>query len=275
MRWSLLKKDILLDRPCEIAVINVAPDSFSDGGEFLAPEDALAQARKMLALGAKVLDIGAESTRPGSQPIEPMLEWERLAPALKLIRSECPDCQLSIDTRNPEVAEKALGLGADIVNDVAGFRDPRMLALASESACGLIAMRIRLFEGRIQMPDYLDRAPKKADAAIEELIAVKDRLLGAGISGERILLDPGFGFGTTCLEDCAIWESLPGLPDLLKWPIQRFCLGISRKRFVACHFGVAEKEQLDEKTAELHKIAINIGYKVFRTHSAGRLPDGP
>jgi dihydropteroate synthase len=259
---------------CCIGILNATPDSFSDGGLFLEPEDALLRAAELLAHGAKVLDLGGESTSPGAKPVMPDQEWARLAPLIKHIRAECPNCALSIDTRHSEVASLALNAGADIINDVTGFQDQRMLALASVTNCGLIATRSRMANGQIWMPDYLDPTPKNANLAIEELKIVKERLLGAGISAERILLDPGFGFGTTYLEDCALWEALPDMPRLLNWPIERFCLGISRKRFVSCRYGASGNACLDEKTAELHEIALNVGYKVFRTHSIGRLPSG-
>jgi len=120
------------------------------------------------------------------------------------------------------------------------------------------------------MPDYLDSSPKDADGTIQELKIVRDCLLNAGIQPERILLDPGFGFGTTYLEDQAIWDALPEMPELLHWPAERFCIGISRKRFVARYFGVSDNSLLDVKTDELNKKAANIGYRVFRTHSIPR-----
>ena len=253
-----------------MAILNLTPDSFSDGGAFIEPENAIAQGKKLLAQGARIIDIGAESTRPGSRYVAPEEEWERLAPVINGLRRECQDCTMSIDTRHIEVASLALKAGADIINDITGFQDAEMLDLASHSNGGLIAMRIRLIDGQIFMPDYSDPSPKKADDAIGELKAVKDRLLNANIAPERILLDPGFGFGTTFLEDKAIWNALPQLPKLLNWPTERFCIGISRKRFVSRAFEVEGNGLLDAKTAEMHEAAANIGYRVFRTHSVTR-----
>ena len=250
-----------------MAILNLTPDSFSDGGAFIEPEKAIARGVELLTQGARIIDIGAESTRPGSLPVKPQEEWERIAPVITGLRRECPNCIVSIDTRRAEVAYLALRAGADIINDVTGFQDAEMLNLASNSNRGLIAMRIRLIDGQIFMPDYSDPSPKSADGAIQELKTVRDRLLNAGIAPERVILDPGFGFGTTFLEDKAIWDALPGLPALLDWPIERFCVGISRKRFVARAFDVAGNDPLDIKTAEMHKTAANIGYRLFRTHS--------
>jgi len=267
MYWRLPRNQVHLESPCYLAILNLTPDSFSDGGLFLEPVNAINRGRELLTQGAHIIDIGAESTRPGSRPVAPDEEWARIAPVLSGLRDEYPDCTLSIDTRHPEVASLALDAGADIINDVTGFQNPEMLNLVSNSKCGLIAMRIRMVDGYIWMPDYLDPTPKKAAGAIQELEIIKDRLLGAGIEPERILLDPGFGFGTTFLEDQALWDGLSEIPAILDWPVERFCIAISRKRFVARTFGVGENAMLDAKTAELHKNALNIGYKVFRTHS--------
>ena len=256
-----------MDDVCYLGIINLTPDSFSDGDPSPNPKRALLQGKRLLAQGATVLDIGAESTRPGASPIDQAEEWGRLRPGLDMLRSECPDCMLSVDTRNAETAALALERGADIINDVTGFHSREMLDLAKKSDCGLIAVRSRFPEGDIRTPDYSDAAPKTARSALQELETVKNCLLDGGIEPDRMLLDPGFGFGTTFLEDSAIWGVLGEMPTFLDWPVERFCIGISRKRFVARRFGVAENNPLDGKTAELHKTAANMGYGVFRTHS--------
>jgi len=266
MYWSLPRNQVHLGSPCYLAILNLTPDSFSDGGNFIEPERAILRGKELLVKGARIIDIGAESTRPGSLPISPHEEWGRLAPVINGLRRECPGCILSIDTRRAEVASLALSAGADIINDITGFQDAEMLGLASNSNCGLIAMRIRVIGGQIFMPDYSDPSPKNTDRATQELKGVRDRLLNANIAPERVMLDPGFGFGTTFLEDQALWYALPELPALLNWPIERFCVGISRKRFVARSFDVAGNGLLDARTAEMHKVAADIGYRVFRTH---------
>ncbi len=267
MHWRLARTQVCLCDPCHLAILNLTPDSFSDGGMYDSPASAADHALRMLTQGAQVIDIGAESTRPNARQVEAREEWARLAPVIGILRSESPDAIISIDTRHQEVAHLALDAGADAINDVTGFQDPEMLRLASTYGCGVVAMRSRLKDGRIWMPDYFDPSPKKVHAAVAEIGDVRDRLLGANIEPEHILLDPGFGFGTTFLEDCAIWDALPKLPALLEWPVERFCIGISRKRFVAHRFGVSGNDSLDAKTADMHTIAMHAGYKVFRTHS--------
>ena len=261
--------------PQYLGILNITPDSFSDGGRFLEPAAALAQARNLLAQGAQALDVGAESTRPGAAPVTEAAESARLEAVLALLRAELPEVPLSLDTRHAGVAALGLQAGVAVLNDVTGFQDPGMLDLARRSDCGLIAMRSRIRDGALLMPPY-DEAdgsgPATADAAVAELGQVRDRLLGAGIGPERILLDPGFGFGLPYREDLALWEALPDLPGLLNWPVDRWVLGISRKRFLAWASGhpdlpAAERDIL---TARAHRQAQDLGYRQFRTHTGPR-----
>lgn len=262
---------LLLGGPLFIGILNVTPDSFSDGGRFLDPAAALAQAGHLAADGARMLDLGAESTRPGAEPLGPETEWARLALVIASLRNAWPNLPLSVDTRHPDVAARALMAGASVLNDVSGFSDPEMLDLARRSTCGLIAMRSRLEGHGFLMPPYGNPGEATADLAAAELAEVRDRLLAAGIAPERILLDPGFGFGTTFSEDLALWQALPKLPGLLKWPTDRFCIGISRKRFLAHRAGRSDLPPAarDGLTSQAHAEAASWGYRVFRTHAIG------
>ncbi len=256
--------------PCCIGILNLTPDSFSDGGRFLAPEAALRQGRELVAAGARLLDLGAESTRPGADPVAAEEEWRRLEPVLRLLRAELPDIPLSVDTRRAATAVRALQGGAAVLNDVCGFVDPAMRELARNAGCGLIAMRSRSIGGALWMPPYDGPAETGAVRLIQELGDVQQGLVGAGIEAGRILLDPGFGFGTTFQEDQALWEALPGLPAALGWPVERFCLGVSRKRFVARRFGadpLLPPAARDAATALAHRQAQGWGYRVFRSHA--------
>ena len=261
----------LTSRPLFIGILNLTPDSFSDGGQFVDPAAALAQAHRLAHAGARMLDLGAESTRPGAVPLEVEAEWARLAPIIGLLRRDLPSLPLSVDTRHATVAERALAAGVSVLNDVTGFSDPAMLALALERDCGLIAMRSRP-EGRgFLMPPYDGAGESTADRAITELAGVRDRLLAAGLGPDRILLDPGFGFGTTFAEDLALWRALPDLPGHLDWPVARFCIGISRKRFLAWRAGQPglPPPGRDGLTAAAHAEAVSWGYRIFRTHAIG------
>lgn len=257
--------------PLFLGILNLTPDSFSDGGKFTDLEAAFQHALHLHSSGAGVLDLGAESTRPGAAALAPGTEWERLGPLLRQLIQDLPEVPLSLDTRHPGVAQRGLAAGVTILNDVTGFSNPGMLALAQSNPCGLIAMRSRQ-EGRgFLMPPYDDPAPQTPGRAVSELKIVRERLRSAGIPDARVLLDPGFGFGTTYLEDLALWQALPGLPQLLDWPADRFCIGISRKRFVAIRGGTPQLPpgQRDALTADLHAEAIQWGYRVFRTHTIG------
>ena len=254
-----------------MGILNITPDSFSDGGRFLDPGAALAHAAELAEAGAGMLDLGAESTRPGAAPLDPEAEWDRLAPVLAHLRTEHPRLPLSVDTRHAAVAARALGAGASVLNDVTGFADPAMRDLARTTSCGLIAMRSRQVGEGFLMPPYGDEGTATADQAIRELSATRDRLQAAGIEPGRILLDPGFGFGTTFLEDLALWEALPTLPERLGWPMDRLCIGISRKRFLAWRSGNPTLPPLarDALTAAAHAEAASWGCRVFRTHVIG------
>jgi dihydropteroate synthase len=272
--WSFDWGPRLEGGPLFLGILNATPDSFSDGGRFLDPGAAVAHAKRLLAAGAALLDVGAESTRPGAVPVSPREEWARLEPVLEALRSELPGVPLSLDTRHDNVAARGRGLGVAVLNDVTGFGDPAMLDLAKASGCGLLAMRSRMREGALEMPDYGGPGEEGDGRAVAELKALRDRLLGAGIARERILLDPGFGFGTTFAEDLALWRGLPDLPARLGWPAEGFCLGISRKRFLAWRArtpGLPPADR-DALTAAAHGEAAAWGYRVFRTHA---LPAGP
>jgi dihydropteroate synthase len=235
----------------------------------MEPESALAQARALVRSGARMLDLGAESTRPGATAIDAVMEWARLEPVLGLLAQALPDTPLSLDTRHADVAARGLKAGVAVINDVTGFSAPDLLELAGVSACGLIAMRSRREGLGLHMPPYDDPAPRDANAGMAELITIRDRLREAGIQDHRVLLDPGFGFGTTYLEDRALWEALPLLPASLDWPADRICIGISRKRFLAVRAGtpgLAPGER-DGLTASAHVEALRWGYRVFRTHT--------
>lgn len=272
MKWQTASGVLDLSVPLFLGILNVTPDSFSDGGEHLAPEQAVFHAGTLATEGARMLDLGAESTRPGASSVDGPQEWARLEPVLEGLTRAGNPLPLSLDTRHALPARMGLDHGIAVLNDVTGFSDPGMLALARGSACGLIAMRSRVRDGALEMPDYGGSEPRSAAGAILELAAVRDRLLGAGIAPERILLDPGFGFGTTFAEDLALWRSLPDLPRLLEWPVERFCIGVSRKRFLAWRAGQPSlpAPARDALTKSAHLEAMKHGYMVFRTHRCDR-----
>ncbi len=261
----------LTAKPLYIGILNLTPDSFSDGGLFMEPTLALARAELLVRTGARMLDLGAESTRPGSSPVDSEEEWRRLQPVLAVLKKNLPKLPLSLDTRHAEVAARGLAAGVSVINDVTGFSDPAMLNLAQASTCGLIAMRSRQQGEGFHMPPYDDPEPRGADRIIREMRTLLADLRRAGIPDGRFLLDPGFGFGTTYLEDLALWQALPRLPQALEWPAAGICIGISRKRFLAARTGwpTLAPAQRDGLTAQAHSEAMQWDYRVFRTHAIG------
>jgi len=211
-----------------MGVINLTPDSFSDGGRFDRPERALAQARRLVSEGVELLDLGAQSTRPGADCIGVEGELERLLPALRAIRSALPDVILSVDTFHAAVAEAALAAGADWINDVSGGRrDPALLPLVAQAGCPLVLMHSR---GDSQTMDAL---VEYGDAGVvqgvlQELRHASERALAAGLQQRQLIWDPGLGFAKTHAQNL---ELLRGLPQLRAEGVP-LLVGPSRKRFI-------------------------------------------
>jgi dihydropteroate synthase len=271
--WKLRTRELALGaRTLVMGVLNVTPDSFSDGGKFLAPEKAIAHGLAMLEAGADILDIGGESTRPGKRaPLTPAAEEERVLGVIEGILAAQPEAILSIDTWHAETARAAVAAGAEIVNDVSGFLwDGGMAAVCAELACGVVLMHTR---GR---PTEWATQPRLA--AEEVLPLVKDELgeraqaaLFAGIAKERIMLDPGFGFGKIGDENYAL---LAGFGELqaLGFPL---LAGVSRKSFllrtIESRLNAEAGEEPSAKarlyaTLAAHTAAILAGTSIVRAH---------
>jgi len=216
----------LTDRVLVMGIVNVTPDSFSDGGRYLDPDAAVERAHRLLADGADLLDIGAESTRPGSAAVPPAEQWRRLAPVLARIRGDRPDAVLSVDTRSADVAERALGEGARVVNDVTALGEPAMAGVVARSGAGLVLMHMR------GTPETMQRDTTYGDVTAEVASYLESRLAAAeaaGVRRECVALDPGIGFGKSAggsLELLARISELSasGRPVLV---------GASRKSFLA------------------------------------------
>jgi dihydropteroate synthase len=213
--------------PKLMGILNLTEDSFSDGGYFLAPSAAVAHATKLIKAGADILDIGAESTRPGSKPVPAELEWQRIEPVLAAIKQKHPGIRISIDTQKAEVADKAIAMGVDMINDVSALRfDPEMAKLmAAHPQIELILMHM---QGR---PDTMQRNPHYEDVISEVLAFLRERAehaIAQGIARERILIDPGIGFGKNLEHNLQLLAGLDTLRDL-GFPV---LLGASRKRFI-------------------------------------------
>lgn len=209
-----------------MGIVNVTPDSFSDGGQFFSAADGIEHARRMIAQGADILDIGGESTRPGASPVSEFDEILRVVPLIEAIR-KASDIPISIDTMKPGVARAAIKAGATIWNDVAALRfSPQAPEVAAELGCEVVLMHM------LGEPGTMQDAPRYDDVVAEVeafLLARAFTAMAAGVAKEKIWLDPGIGFGKTLEHNLALLAALPRFVAL-GYPI---LLGASRKRFIA------------------------------------------
>ncbi len=234
--WKLRGRTLeLRARPEVMGIVNVTPDSFSDGGQFTSTRAAVAHALRLIEEGATILDIGGESSRPRAEPVPLEEELRRVVPVMRELaqRTTVP---LSVDTVKPEVARQCLGAGAHILNDIRGFRDPEMLAIAAEYEAGLIVMHM---QGE---PATMQDAPHYQDVVREVGAFFEDRLQAfakAGIPAEAVFLDPGIGFGKTLAHNL---DLLANLGEFRRWA-RPLCLGVSRKRLIGelCGRGIEER----------------------------------
>ncbi|MBL0927033.1 MAG: dihydropteroate synthase [Phycisphaerales bacterium] len=260
-----------LDRPVILGILNITPDSFSDGGRFLDPAAAAARARTLVDEGADILDVGGESTRPGAVRVPPEEQIARVLPVLRAVRAAGIDTPISIDTTRADVARAALDAGAAIINDVsAGAEDPGVLPLAAERACGLILMH------RLRPPDA-DRystqyaAAPDYDAQGGVVAAVRAFLsrrlsaaIEAGVDAAHVVLDPGLGFGKSVDQNYALIRATPDLAGLGR-PLLS---AASRKSFLAGpgDAGPASRLEASIAVSVAHWLA---GVRLFRVHDPG------
>jgi len=243
-------------RPVIMGVLNVTPDSFSDGGRFQSLDSALAQAKKLVADGADIIDIGAESTRPGATPVPSQEEWRRLEPLLAPLLAEV-DAPFSIDTYKAEIARRAVALGVCVVNDVWGLqRDPAMADTVAESGAAVVIMHNR---ERID-PDLDIEVDLKR--FVERSLNLADR---AGIKRTHILLDPGIGFGKTKAQNLRALALTGALRAAFGLPI---LVGVSRKRLMSEPSGAASVDEQVIGTLAANLAALARGAAVFRVHDA-------
>jgi dihydropteroate synthase len=246
-------------RPALIwGVVNVTPDSFSDGGEFLEPRKAVARAEEMAWQGADVIDVGGESTRPGAEPVGEEEELQRVVPIVKkLVRKLA--IPISVDTMKPEVARAAVEAGASIVNDVAANRnDPAMWRLIAETGAGYVAMHMQ------GAPRTMQAKPAYRDVVAEVLEFFGDRLgklVEAGVKAEQVGLDVGIGFGKTLAHNLQLLAGLDSFTNLGR-PI---LLGVSRKSFLGKTYSESAMERLSAALA-CTTLARAAGVHMFRTH---------
>ena len=248
-----------------MGVINLTPDSFSDGGRFQTVERCLAQAKCQLAQGADVLDLGAQSTRPGAAEVGPEVELARLLPSLGAIRQAYPHALLSVDTFLPKVAEAALASGANWINDVRGastLRDPAMLRLVAAAGCPYVLMHSRGASAAMdRMTSYGDLVAEVRDC----LLTASDQAISVGVNPHQLIWDPGIGFAKTTEQNLMVLRALPKL-KAEGFPI---LIGPSRKRFIGAVLAESRPRARLWGTAAVCAQAITAGVDLLRVHDVG------
>jgi dihydropteroate synthase len=247
-------------RAAVMGVLNITPDSFSDGGRYIEPAAAVEHGLAMLAKGADVIDVGGESTRPGAAPVPAAAEAERVVPVVAELARRRPDALLSIDTSKVEVAAAALAAGALIVNDITAGADPALLALVAERGAAVVLMHMRGEPRTMQRDTSYKDVVGEVHAFLAERAAAA---IAAGVSRERIFLDPGIGFGKDVEGNLALLRALPDLATL-GHPV---VVGVSRKSFIGALTGEGVGGRLPGSLAAL-TTAATLPRAVVRAHDA-------
>ena len=255
--------ELELERPLVMGIVNVTPDSFSDGGRYTDLDRAVAHARQMIQDGAHILDIGGESTRPGAEPVLVQDELARVLPLVEALRED--GVPLSVDTFKPEVIRAVLDAGADMINDIYGFRQPGAIEAVAKSRCVLCVMHMKGEPGTMQdVPEYTDLMGE-----IGLFLGSRaQRLRGAWVDARRIVLDPGFGFGKTQEQNYQLLRRLSAL-KVSSYPL---LIGLSRKSMV-CHVtGRAASDRLAGSLAAM-LACVARGASIVRVHDVQETVD--
>lgn len=252
------------DRPLVMGVLNVTPDSFSDGGKFQHLDLALTHAEQMLAEGVDIIDIGGESSRPGAEPLPLEEELRRVMPLVFALR----DCgkPISVDTYKPEVMREALAAGADMINDINGFRVPGALSVVKESECGLCIMHMQRDPATMQMqPHYVDVTKEVGEFLSERAAALEV----AGVERKRMCIDPGFGFGKNLEHNLDLLGKVGTLLAETGLPV---LAGMSRKSMIGAITGKPVEQRLAGSLAA-HLVAAENGARILRVHDVAETVD--
>jgi len=264
VEWEMARGTVLLDRPRVVGILNVTPDSFSDGGHYVAAGDAIDHAARMVDAGADLLDVGAESTRPGQpDPVSVEEEWGRLAPVLPALVARFPQIPISVDTVKAETARRAADAGVWAVNDVTGLRhDPALADVCARTGMGLVLMHSR---GDLSSIASYEHATYD-DLSLEVLTELNESIAHAerwGVGAARIVIDPGLGFAKRPEHNLAVLQRLTVLGACGR-PIM---VGPSRKRFLGVVTATDHPEDRDVATAAACVAAYERGARLFRVHA--------
>ncbi|CAA9892625.1 Dihydropteroate synthase [Candidatus Methylobacter favarea] len=249
-----------ITKPLIMGILNVTPDSFSDGGKYSAINAALQQAELMIAQGADIIDIGGESTRPGADPVAAAEQIQRVVPVIRAIRQRLDNVPISIDTTLSKVAKAALDAGTDMINDISGGQnDQDLLALAAEREVPIILMHSK------GAPKTMQNNPNYDDVVQEVVNALRERInsaLNAGIKPAKIAIDPGIGFGKRKQDNIDLLAHLEAFVAM-GFPV---LLGASRKRFMGTICDITEPSELVTATAVTTALGVMAGVQMFRVH---------
>lgn len=245
--------------PTIVGIVNVTPDSFSDGGRYYEPSAAIAHARMLIEEGAEILDIGGESTRPGAEPVNAVEELRRVLPVIEGIRREHPTIPISIDTTKAVVARAALDAGATMINDIsAGRFDSAMLPLAAERQVPIVLMHMQ------GTPQTMQHNPTYNDVVEEVFEFLRARIAAARSCGVvTVIADVGIGFGKTLEHNVALLQNLSRF-RALRVPLY---LGLSRKRLLGALTGIENPLERDVPTAMTHALLLNVPIEYIRVHN--------
>ena len=259
MIWKCSQYSFDAKMPIIMGILNLTPDSFSDGGSYPTPEDAIARGLQMVEEGALIIDVGGESTRPGATPVTEEEECARVLDVVKALVSK--GICVSIDTRHAPVARAALEAGASIINDVSGFRDPAMVDLAASCDAGLVVMHMGGDDPRTMQnePVYEDVVAEVRDY----LKAQADNLIAHGVARERICLDPGPGFGKTAKQTIELMRNFHEF-NRLGFPTM---VAVSRKSYIGEAYHIEDPKERDSASAAEALMACELGASVIRTHN--------
>ncbi|MFN2543888.1 MAG: dihydropteroate synthase [Actinomycetota bacterium] len=245
-------------RTLVMGILNVTPDSFSDGGRWFDPEDAVRHGLEMAGEGADLIDVGGESTRPGSDAVEADQERDRVVPVIKRLTAELPDVPISIDTRKADVAAAALDAGAAIVNDVSAGSDTRMFEVARAGGAGVVLMHMK------GEPKTMQRAPRYQNVVAEVRAYLVERIeaaVAAGIRREALCVDPGLGFGKSEEHSLRLMKEIDALLDLGR-PV---LVGPSRKSFIGHILGTEVTDRVEGTAGAVASMAAR-GAHIVRVH---------
>ena len=251
-------------RPLVMGILNITPDSFSDGGKYFSLPSALKHAKKMIADGVDIIDIGAESSRPGSEPVPLQEELDRVIPVIKALK----DCgkPLSIDTYKPEVMVEAIAAGADMINDIYGFQSDASIEAVKGCSCGLCVMHMQGNPKTMQENPRYDNVTLEVTGFLENQVKWMEE---AGIEKDRICIDPGFGFGKTLEDNIILLTHLDFMKEKLDLPV---LAGLSRKSVVAQLTGKPVDRRLAGNLA-IALSAVEHGAAILRVHEVAETVD--